>query len=57
MVASLKFAGTGDLYATPTSGLATNYHRDHIAPVRRRAADYFHNADRVGQPRSPPGHA
>lgn len=24
-VANLKFAGTGDLYATPTSGLATNY--------------------------------
>jgi hypothetical protein len=24
-VANLKFAGTGDLYATPTTGLATNY--------------------------------
>ena len=24
-VASLKFAGTGDLYAAPTTGLATNY--------------------------------
>ncbi|HEX2940095.1 MAG TPA: hypothetical protein VHO91_03545 [Rhodopila sp.] len=25
MVANLKFAGTGDLYAAPTTGLATNY--------------------------------
>jgi hypothetical protein len=25
MLANLKFAGTGDLYAAPTTGMATNY--------------------------------
>ena len=31
MVANLRFAGSGDLYATPTTGLATNYYLDHVA--------------------------